>query len=230
MTSGAVGTTWWAELLTEYGDDMLTALTETGYMLVASLAAAVLVGLPLGTTVFLTQRGGLIENRVVWAVADSFINIVRSFPFLVLVVVLIPFTRAVMGTSFGTRAATLPLCIVAVAVYGRLTEQILREIPTGISKVAEAMGASTTQAVMKFLLPEARSGLVYALTSAAISLLSYSTVLGVVGGGGIGDFAMRYGYQEYNDTLMYLAIVIIVICVLAIQAVGHRTSRRLDRR
>lgn len=222
--------TWPTDLLAEYGDDMVEALTETGYMLVVSVAAAVLIGLPLGVTVFLTQRGGLVENRMVWTVTDAFINIVRSFPFLVLVVVLIPFTRLVMGTSFGTQAATLPLCIVAVAVYGRLTEQILREIPTGISKVAEAMGASTPQAVFTFLLPEARSGLVYALTSAAISLLSYSTVLGVVGGGGIGDFAMRYGYQEYNDALMYLAIVIIVICVLTIQAVGHRTSRRLDRR
>lgn len=222
--------TWLTDLLAEYGDDMLEALTETGYMLVVSLAAAVLVGLPLGVTVFCTQRGGLVENRTVWAVADAFINVVRSFPFLVLVVFLIPFTRLVMGTSFGTQAATLPLCIVAIAVYGRLTEQILRELPTGISKVAQAMGAGIWQAVFKFLLPEARSGLVYALTSAAISLLSYSTVLGVVGGGGIGDFAMRYGYQEYNEALMYLAIVVTIICVLAIQAVGHRTSRRLDRR
>ncbi|QTV80233.1 methionine ABC transporter permease [Microbacterium sp. NIBRBAC000506063] len=222
--------TWLTDLLADYGDDLLEALAETGYMLAVSLAAAVLIGLPLGVTVFLTQRGGLIENRPVWAVADAFINIVRSFPFLVLVVFLIPFTRLVMGTSFGTQAATLPLCIVAIAVYGRLTEQILREIPPGIPKVADAMGATVPQAVFRFLLPEARSGLVYALTSAAISLLSYSTVLGVVGGGGIGDFAMRYGYQEYNDSLMYLAIVVIILCVLVIQAVGHRTSRRLDRR
>lgn len=222
--------TWLIDLLAEYGDDLLEALAETGYMLVVSLAAAVLIGLPLGVTVFLTQRGGLIENRPLWAVTDAFINIVRSFPFLVLVVFLIPFTRLVMGTSFGTQAATLPLCIVAIAVYGRLTEQILREIPPGIPKVAEAMGATVPQAVFRFLLPEARSGLVYALTSAAISLLSYSTVLGVVGGGGIGDFAMRYGYQEYNDSLMYLAIVVIILCVLVIQGIGHRTSRRLDRR
>lgn len=218
------------ELLATYGQDMLEALAQTGYMLAVSIAAAVLVGTPLGVTVFLTQRGGLHENRAVWAVADAFINIVRSFPFLVLVVFLIPFTRLVMGTSFGTQAASLPLCLVAVAVYGRLTEQILREIPPGISKVARAMGATTSQTVAKFLLPEARSGLVYALTSAVITLLSYSTVLGVVGGGGIGDFAMRYGYQEYNEGLMYLAIVVIVVCVLVIQWAGHRTSRWLDRR
>ncbi|QUW20118.1 ABC transporter permease [Agrococcus sp. Marseille-Q4369] len=206
------------------------ALAETGYMLVVSLIAAVLVGLPLGMTVFLTDRGGLAEHRPVWSVANMYINIVRSFPFLLLVVFLIPFTRAVMGTSFGTQAATLPLCFVAVAIYARLVEQILREIPPGISLVARTMGATVPQAVLRVLLPEARSGLVYALTSAAISLLSYSTVLGVVGGGGIGDFAMRYGYQEYNDALMYITIAVIVVCVLALQGIGHRISVRLDHR
>lgn len=218
------------EFFAEYGEDMLEALGETGYMMLVSLAAAVLIGLPLGMVVFLTQRGGIAENRFVWNVANLYVNIVRSFPFLLLVVFLIPFTRAVMGTSFGTQAATLPLCFVAVAIYARLTEQILREIPTGISKVVHSMGATLPDAVFRVLLPEARSGLVYALTSAAISLLSYSTVLGVVGGGGIGDFAMRYGYQEYNDLLMYITIGIIIVCVLVIQDVGHRASVRLDHR
>ena len=225
--------TWLTELLDQYGESIVEALAETGYMMLVSLGAAVLLGLPLGMIVFLTQRGGIAELRPVWSAANLYINIVRSFPFLLLVVFLIPFTRAVMGTSFGTQAATLPLCFVAVAIYARLVEQILREIPPGISRVAVAMGATLPQAVFRVLLPEARSGLVYALTSAAISLLSYSTVLGVlgvVGGGGIGDFAMRYGYQEYNDALMYITIAIIVVCVLVIQAVGHRTSERLDHR
>jgi D-methionine transport system permease protein len=221
---------WLTDLLAEYGEDIAEALGETGYMMLVSLGAAVLVGLPLGMLVFLTQRGGLAENRPIWTIANLYINIVRSFPFLLLVVFLIPFTRLVVGTSFGTQASTLPLCFVAVAIYARLVEQILREIPPGISRVALAMGATLPQSVFRVLLPEARSGLVYALTSAAISLLSYSTVLGVVGGGGIGDFAMRYGYQEYNDALMYITIAIIVVCVLVIQAVGHRASRRLDHR
>ncbi|WP_245569528.1 methionine ABC transporter permease [Agrococcus lahaulensis] len=221
---------WITALLAQHGDAMAEALAETGYMLVVSLLAAVLVGLPLGMTVFLTGRGGLAEHRPVWSIANMYINIVRSFPFLLLVVFLIPFTRAVMGTSFGTQAATLPLCFVAVAIYARLVEQILREIPPGISLVARTMGATVPQAVLRVLLPEARSGLVYALTSAAISLLSYSTVLGVVGGGGIGDFAMRYGYQEYNDALMYITIAVIVVCVLALQGIGHRISVRLDHR
>jgi len=221
---------WLTDLLAEYGEDIAEALAETGYMMLVSLAAAVLIGHPLGMIVFLTQRGGIAENRPVWSVANLYINIVRSFPFLLLVVFLIPFTRAVVGTSFGTQASTLPLCFVAVAIYARLVEQILREIPPGISRVAVAMGATLAQSVFRVLLPEALSGLVYALTSAAISLLSYSTVLGVVGGGGIGDFAMRYGYQEYNDALMYITIAIIVVCVLLIQAVGHRASERLDHR
>jgi len=221
---------WLTDLLAEYGEDMAKSLGETGYMMFVSLLAAVLIGLPLGMTVYLTERGGIAENRIVNTIANLYINVVRSFPFLLLVVFLIPFTRMVMGTSFGTQAATLPLCFVAVAIYARLTEQILREIPPGIPLVARALGATVPEAVFRMLLPEARSGLVYALTSAAISLLSYSTVLGVVGGGGIGDFAMRYGYQVYNDSLMYLTIVVIIVCVLAIQAIGHRTSVRLDHR
>jgi D-methionine transport system permease protein len=221
---------WLTDLLAEYGQDIAKSMAETGYMMLASLLAAVLIGLPLGMIVYLTERGGIAENRGVNMIANLYINVVRSFPFLLLVVFFIPFTRFVIGTSFGTVAATFPLCFVAVAIYARLTEQILREIPTGIPLVARALGATVLQAVFRMLLPEARSGLVYALTSAAISLLSYSTVLGVVGGGGIGDFAMRYGYQVYNDSLMYLVIVIIIVFVLAIQAIGHRTSVRLDRR
>lgn len=218
------------ELMAKYGDDLVKALSETGYMLGVSLLAAVFVGLPLGVVVVLTQKGGLAQNKLIWSAANMYINVVRSFPFLLLVVFLIPLTRMIMGTSFGTRAATLPLCFVAIALFGRLAEQILRELPPGITRVARAMGATVPQAVFRMLLPEAKSGLVYALTSAAISLLSYSTVLGVVGGGGIGDFAMRYGYQEYNDALMYIAIAIILICVLAIQGLGQLISVRLDHR
>lgn len=219
-----------AEVFDQHGEAMLTSLLETGYMVAVSLAAAALIGLPLGMAVFLTQKGGLAENRLTWSVANLYINIVRSFPFLLLVVFLIPFTRSVMGTSFGTRAATLPLCFVAVAIYARLVEQIMREIPAGISRVAQAMGATLPQVVLRIYLPEARSGLVYALTSASISLLSYSTVLGVVGGGGIGDFAMRYGYQEYNDALMFTTIIVIIAVVLAMQALGYRVSEKLDHR
>lgn len=145
-------------------------------------------------------------------------------------VFLIPLTRLIFGTTFGTAAASFPLCFVAVAIYARLVEQILLELPSGITQAARSMGATTPQLVFRFLYVEASPGLVYALTSATISLISYSTVLGVVGGGGIGDFALRYGYQNYEFTLMYTTIVLIIACVLIIQWVGHRVSRALDKR
>jgi len=218
------------ESLSARGDDLIDALAETGYMLGVSVSAAVLLGLPLGVAVFLTRAGGIVPNRTVWLAANLFINVVRSFPFLLLVVFLVPVTRLLYGTTFGTPAATFSLCIVAVAVYARLVEQILREAPPGLSRVAVTMGATTMQTVTRFLLPESLPGLVYALTSATISLLSYSTVLGVVGGGGIGDFALRYGYQEYDTPLMYFTILLILVLVLVVQSVGHRLSARLDHR
>ena len=143
---------------------------------------------------------------------------------------MIPVTRMVFGTTFGTTAASFPLAFVAIAIYARLVEQILLELPSGILTAARSMGANIWKTVTKFLYVEARSGLVYALTSATISFVSYSTVLGVVGGGGIGDFALRYGYQEYQFTLMYTAIVLTIAAVLVLQTAGHLISRALDKR
>lgn len=218
------------DVFAESGDKIVEALVETGYIVLAAIVAAVVLGLPLGTLIFLTRRGGLIENRAVWIVAELYVTIVRSFPFLLFVVFMIPVTRLVFGTTFGTAAASFPLAFVAVAIYARLVEQILLELPSGILTAARSMGANLWQTVTKFLLVEARSGLVYALTSATISFVSYSTVMGVVGGGGIGDFALRYGYQEYQFTLMYTAIVLTIACVLILQMAGHLLSRALDRR
>ncbi len=211
-------------------DQIGIALAETGYMLAFSLAAAVVIGLPLGVTIFLARPGGFREHKPVWRVANMYVIVVRSFPFLLLVVFLIPLTRALYGTTFGTAAATFPLCFVGVALYARLVEQILLEIPPGVLHAARSMGADARQTVVHFLLVEGRSGLVYALTSAAISLISYSTVLGIVGGGGIGDFALRFGYQEYDYPLMYSIIAIVIVCVLLLQTVGERVSSALDKR
>lgn len=218
------------DVFAESGDKIVEALVETGYMVLAAIVAAVLLGLPLGTLIFLTRRGGLVESRGVWIVAELYVTIVRSFPFLLFVVFMIPVTRMVFGTTFGTTAASFPLAFVAIAIYARLVEQILLELPSGILTAARSMGANLWQTVTKFLYVEARSGLVYALTSATISFVSYSTVLGVVGGGGIGDFALRYGYQEYQFTLMYSAIVLTIAAVLILQTAGHLISRALDKR
>ena len=218
------------DVFVENGDKIAEALLETGYMVIVAIIAAVLVGLPLGTLIYLTRTGGPLENRLVWGLADLYVTIVRSFPFLLFVVFMIPVNRLVFGTTFGTTAASFPLAFVAVAIYARLVEQILLEIPPGILTSARSMGASVWQTVTRFLYVESRSGLVYALTSATISFVSYSTVLGVVGGGGVGDFALRYGYQEYQFALMYVTIVLIIACVLVVQATGHLVSRALDRR
>jgi len=214
----------------EHGAEIGKAMAETGYMVGASIFFAVVLGLPLGMLITLTRAGGMMENRRVWLVADLYVTIVRSFPFLLFVVFMIPLTRLVFGTSFGTFAATFPLGFVAVAIYARLTEQIMLELPSGLLQAATSMGATVPQTVFRFLLVDGRSGLVYALTSATVSFVSYSTVLGVVGGGGIGDFAMRYGYQRYDFPLMYAAILLIIVCVVLLQALGNRLSRSLDKR
>jgi D-methionine transport system permease protein len=216
--------------LADHGDQIVVALAETGFMLGFSIAAAVLIGLPLGVTIFLTRPGGPRERRGIWLVANAYVTVVRSFPFLLLVVFLIPLTRMLYGTTFGTGAATFPLCFVAVAVYARLVEQIMLEIPSGVLAAARSMGADALQTVWHFLLVEGRSGLVYALTSAAISLISYSTVLGIVGGGGLGDFALRYGYQEYDWPLMYTTVAVVIGLVLLLQVAGERASALLDKR
>ncbi|MEJ6488510.1 ABC transporter permease [Leucobacter sp. USCH14] len=225
--------TIWNELgrvFGEHGAEIARAMGETGYMVLASIVVAVLFGTPLGVVIYLTRAGGVMPRRAIWTAANAYVTIVRSFPFLLFVVFMIPVTRLVFDTSFGTVAATFPLGFVAVAIYARLTEQILLELPNGLLQAAESMGASIPQTVFRFLLVEGRSGLVYALTSATISFVSYSTVLGVVGGGGIGDFAMRYGYHQYDFTLMYVTIALIVACVMLLQSLGTRVSRAIDHR
>lgn len=225
--------TIWNELqrvFGEHGAEIARAMGETGYMVLASIIVAVLFGTPLGIVIYLTRAGGVMPRRVIWTAANAYVTIVRSFPFLLFVVFMIPVTRLVFETSFGTVAATFPLGFVAVAIYARLTEQILLELPSGLLLAAESMGAGIVQTVFRFLLVEGRSGLVYALTSATISFVSYSTVLGVVGGGGIGDFAMRYGYHQYDFTLMYVTIALIVACVMLLQSLGTRVSRAIDHR
>lgn len=157
-------------------------------------------------------------------------NIIRSFPFLLLVVFLIPFTRFVVGTAIGTTAATVPLAIISIAYYARLVEQSLLDVPKGIIEAAISMGATKNQIIFKFLYREARSGLVFGLTTATISFISYSTIMGIVGGGGVGDFAIRYGYQRYENELMLFTIVIMIIFVLLIQFTGTKISKRLDKR
>ncbi|GGC89502.1 methionine ABC transporter permease [Enterococcus wangshanyuanii] len=222
--------TEYLEKISYYLPEMSQALSESGIMLVISIAAAIIVGLPLGTYVYLVKQQPTRSNRVMGIFLNGYINIVRSFPFLLFVVALIPVTRLVLGTAFGTYAAAFPLSFVAVAIYARLVEQVLLEVPTDILELAQALGSTRPQLIFRFLYVEARSGLVLALTSVIISMVSYSTVMGVIGGGGIGDFALRYGYQRYEYAVMYTAIVLMILFVSLIQISGSWVAKRINKK
>ncbi|MFE6079129.1 methionine ABC transporter permease [Paenibacillus sp. NPDC057886] len=218
------------ESVVKYQHEIWKAIGETFVMVGISITAAVLVGLPLGTLLYLFRRGQRYQNRPLFTILGSLVNIIRSFPFLLLVVFMIPFTRLIVGTSIGTLAATVPLSVIAIAYYARLVEQALLDVPKGVVEAASSMGASTLQLVVKFLYVEARSSLILGLTTATISFISYSTVMGIVGGGGVGDFAIRYGYQRFETEIMVFTIIIMIILVQMIQFTGSRLSRWLDRR
>ncbi|MGP5079717.1 methionine ABC transporter permease [Brachybacterium alimentarium] len=216
--------------LTEYRSEIITSIVETGYMIGNSLLAAILVGLPLGTLLYLARPGGPYERRWLHSVVNAYVNVVRSVPFLLFVVALIPFTRWLVGTSFGTTAASVPLAFVASALYARFSEQTLLDVPEQTIELARSLGAGPWQLVTRFVFSEARSGLVLSLTTVTISIVSYSTIMGVVGGGGVGDFAIRYGYQTYEYDLMYTTIALMIVAVMLIQGAGTLLARLLDKR
>lgn len=218
------------DVLIQYQQEILTSIIQTGIMVGVSVLAAVLLGLPVGTFLYLTSKGKLKENKTAYNSLNLIVNIVRSFPFLLLVVFLIPFTRLIIGTAIGTTAACVPLAIIAIAHYARFVEQSLLEVPRGVIEAAVSMGASLKEVIFKFLFVEARSGLVLGLTTSIVSFISYSTIMGVVGGGGIGDFAVRYGYQQFKTELMLYMIVIMVILVQMIQLLGTTVARKIDKR
>lgn len=210
--------------------ELWIALGQTLLMLAIGLGSAVLVGGPLGVWLFLLGPGQTLENRALFAVVGWIVNLVRSFPFIILLVALVPFTRALTGTSIGPVAAAVPLSFAAIPYFARLVEQNLRDVPRGVIEAAHAMGATDLQIVARVLLVEARSGLVLALTVLAISFLSYSAVAGVVGGGGIGDLAIRYGYYRFQTDVMVLTVAILVVLVQLLQWGGNALARRLDKR
>jgi len=218
------------DILVQYEAEIWVSIGETFIMVGASIVAAILLGLPVGTLMFLCRKGQILENRLVFTILNLLVNIIRSFPFLLLVVFLIPFTRLIIGTAIGTAAAIVPLSIIAIAHYSRLVEQSLLDVPKGVMEAAISMGASVKEIVFKFLYVETRSGLVLGLTTSIISFISYSTIMGVVGGGGIGDFAIRYGYQQFKTDLMIYMIIIMIILVQLIQFTGTTIARIIDKR
>jgi D-methionine transport system permease protein len=217
-------------LLTALLPELSVALGQTLTMLGIGLAAAVLLGGPLGILLFLVADGQSLHNRPAALVLGWFVNTVRSFPFIILLVALVPFTRIIAGTSIGPLAASVPLSLAAIPYFARLVEQNLRDVPRGVIEAAHAMGASELQIVLRVLLVEARAGLVLALTVLAISFLSYSAVAGVVGGGGIGDLAIRYGYYRFETDVMVITVLVLVALVQAIQFTGTRIAKYIDQR
>lgn len=213
-----------------YGPEITTAITQTGTMLTIAMMATLLIGLPLGVLLYLAQLPGAYQNKKRVAIINSYINIVRSFPFLLFVIALIPLTRLILGSAFGTYPASFPLSLVAIALYSRLVEQVLLDVPLTVYELAESLGSSTWQFIRHFLLVEARSGLVLSFTSVMISMVSYSTVMGMIGGGGIGDFAIRYGYQRYEYDIMYTTIVIMILFVMLCQYLGTTFAKKIDKR
>ena len=218
------------EHLADMQDEIVQAAIETALMLGIGLGAALLFGLPLGVLLYLTRRGNMADDRWLHGLLSWVVNLVRSFPFIILMVVLSGFTRMVAGTSIGPLAAAVPLSFAAIPYFARLAEQSLREIPRGVLEAAQAMGASPLQIIVKVLLVEARAGLIAGFTILTISFLSYSAVAGVVGGGGIGDLAIRYGYQRYDTVVLVAMSLLLIVLVQLIQLAGNYAAARLDKR
>lgn len=215
-------------------NDMIMMLAkETGTTLVITLGStfmAYVIGLPIGILLVVTAKGGLKENYLVYKILDVIVNVVRSVPFLILLIALIPFTKLIVGKSYGTAATIVPLIIAAAPFVARLVESSLMEVDKGVVEAAQSMGASKFQIVFKVLLTEARISLISGATISLGTILGYSAMAGVVGGGGLGDIAIRYGYNRYNLPVLTVTVILLILLVQALQWIGTRLVKKLDRR
>ena len=208
----------------------VTSLWETVLMVgVAGLAGAA-IGIPLGVLLRLTDRGGVVSRPLFHRIAGGVVNAVRSTPFIILLVAIIPFTRWITGSSIGTWAAVVPLTLAAAPFIARLVETALREVDGGLIEAAQAMGASTAQIVWKVLLPEALPGIVASITIALVALTGYSAMAGAIGGGGLGDLGIRYGYQRFLPDVMLAVVLVLIVFVQVLQSAGDWLVRRLSHR
>lgn len=208
------------------GEATFDTLLMTGF----SLLFTVLIGLPLGIILFLSGKGQMLHNPLVYQVLSFVVNVLRSVPFLILLIVMIPMTRILAGTSLGVQGAIPPLVASAAPFFARLVENVLRELDPGVSEACRAMGANSRQTVLMALLPEATTGIVAAVIVTAIALVGYSAMSGVIGGGGLGDLALRFGYQRYQTDVMIVTVAILVVMVQILQVFGDRWVARLNRK
>ncbi|MGE6780134.1 methionine ABC transporter permease [Vreelandella titanicae] len=211
-------------------DLILQATLDTLYMVAVSGLISTLVGLPLGVMLYVTRPRQILAKPVLNQVLSIITNVGRSIPFIILMVAIIPFTRMLVGTSIGINAASVPLTIAAIPFVARLIEAALNEISPGLIEAAQAMGATPWQIIRKVLIPEARGGIMTGLTITVVTLVSYSAMAGAVGGGGLGDLGIRYGYNRFNPTIMLITVVILVVMVQGFQSWGDYLVRKSDRK
>ncbi|MBR2774919.1 MAG: ABC transporter permease [Selenomonadaceae bacterium] len=206
------------------------ALGETVYMVVVSMVIASAIGVPLGVLLHTTAKGQILENVFINQTVGSVVNAVRSIPFIILMVAIIPLTRFIVGSAIGTTAAIVPLVIASIPFIGRQVETSLKEVPAGLVEAAQSMGATPLQIISRVLLPEAMPGIVSQLTTVIIALVGESAMAGAIGGGGLGDLAIRYGYQRFRPEVMLATVVVLIVLVQAVQFVGNTIAKKLDKR
>lgn len=208
-------------------DKLIESATQTLYMLFISLIFGAIIGIPLGLILVLTRKDGIKPNRIIYLIITGVVNIIRSVPFIILLVFIAPFTKALVGTRIGTKAALVPLVFYIAPYLARLIESSLLEVKPGILEAAKAMGASTFQIIRYFLLPEAKASIILALTTGTIGLLGATAMAGTIGGGGVGDLALTYGYQRFNNNLMVVTVIILILFVQLIQTIGNHISKKI---
>lgn len=206
------------------------AFFQTLYMVGVALVIAVVIGLPLGILLYVTDRGLFMENKVVKSIAGVVTNLIRSIPFIILLVFLLPFTNYILGTTIGPTAAAVPLSVAAIPFFARIVESSAREIDKGVIEAAISVGASPWMIIKDIILPEAKPGIISGLTITTISLIGYSAMAGAIGGGGIGDLAIRYGYYRYDDMVMYTTVIVLIVLVQVIQYTGDIIAKSVNKR
>ena len=211
-------------------DMIWKGIRETLFMTLMSTLMGYVLGLPLGIALAVTDKGGMHPNRVVYRILDVITNVIRSIPFLILLILVIPVTRFIVGQSYGSAATVVPLVIAAAPFIARMIESSLKEVDKGVIEAAQSMGAGTFTIIGRVLLVESRTSLIVGVTIALGTILGYSAMAGVVGGGGLGDIAIRYGYYRYQPDIMIVTIVILIVLVQILQGIGMLISAKLDRR
>lgn len=217
----------WTEQVREM---ILNGILETLYMTVVSTVCGYIFGLPMGVLLCVSDKDGLKPNAVLYKILDIIANIVRSIPFLILLILLIPFTRFILGKSYGSTATIVPLTVAAIPFIARMVESSLKEVDSGVIEAATAMGAGNMRIIFKVLLVEARTSLITGATIAIGTILGYSAMAGAVGGGGLGDIAVRYGYYRYQTDIMIVTVMLLIVIVQIFQSVGMLIANKLDRR